>query len=372
MGSQSGSSRVVRKKSRNDGPVALTREEGLFRSALFSATIGVAITDRQGKFVVVNPAFCRITGYPEKQLKALTWMKITHPKDLQKNRRLVVGMRNGEVSSFVLEKRYITKSGDVVWVRNSTSAFAKPGGKPANFIALVEDITERKSSEQAIHELSNKLLQSQDRERRRIARDLHDATGQHLAGLILLLGALKQSSSALDKASQKKIASALALARQAANEVRTISYLLHPPMLDDHGLVETLKWYVRGFSERSGITVRLHSRKTERLAPEAETALFRVVQESLNNVLQHSGSARADITIRSYPNFTVLTVRDYGNSGKVRKRAKKALTLGSLGVGIPGMRERLQQLGGELRVKFGRRGTTVKAILPRSLKDKDA
>lgn len=231
-------------------------------------------------------------------------------------------------------------------------------------MALVEDITERKKTEKALRELSGGLLRAEDRERRRIGRELHDSIGQDLAGLIMKLGALKEAQSSAPPWQHAAVRSSLEMARQALVELRTISYLLHPPALDDFGLLVALRSYVRGFAARSGIktTVQL-PRRLARLPIDMETALFRIVQESLNNVRQHSGSRSARITLRVAKRTVILQIRDFGrgfSNGNARGKARKP----ELGVGIAGMRERLQQFGGELSLLSTRKGTLVTAKLP--------
>jgi len=222
-----------------------------------------------------------------------------------------------------------------------------------------------KQAEESLRRLSASLLRSQEEEHRRIARELHDSTSQNLAALVMTLGSLKKATARLDEETREAVAASLALARESAREVQTISYLLHPPMLDEFGLADALRWYARGFSERSGIEVKLTlARKLRRLPSDVETALFRVVQEGLNNVRRHSGSKRAAIRLRFLRDRVVLEVQDFGRGMTTRPSTRESKEPRTLGIGIPGMQERLQQLGGELQLASSSQGTLLRAILP--------
>src|SRR5579883_3526650 len=163
---------------------------------------------------------------------------------------------------------------------------------------------------QDLRDLSARLLRVQDDERRRIARDLHDSTGQALTALKLELAGIERELSARDPEIARRVAAVIGDARQISDELRTISYLLHPPLLDELGLSSALRWYADGFEKRSGIKVHLECTGLGRLAPEMETAMFRVVQECLINVHRHSGSATASILIRQTAQEIVLEVQD--------------------------------------------------------------
>jgi signal transduction histidine kinase len=227
------------------------------------------------------------------------------------------------------------------------------------------DITGRKQAEEALHQLTPRLLQAQDEERRRIAREIHDATGQRLLTINLNLARLDRSTEWTNEFEQQLLRETRLQVQQAMQELRTLSYLLHPPLLDQAGLVSALQWYVDGFSERSGVQVELVALpEIGRLPEELETALYRVVQECLTNIHRHSGSASAFIRLRRTAKEIVLQVKDEGvgmppgwdNGGPDNVR--------SIGVGIPGMRERIRQLGGRLEIRSTKKGTTITAKVP--------
>jgi signal transduction histidine kinase len=216
-------------------------------------------------------------------------------------------------------------------------------------------------------ELSARLLHLQDEERRRIARELHDSVGQTLAALSMNLAAIGADIERLSKTATT-ISDSTALVNDMSTDIRTISYLLHPPLLDEAGLTSALTWYVKGFSERSKIDVDLRIPEDfGRLSRDLETAIFRMVQECLTNIHRHSGSPVARIFIAHSDGRVRIEVEDKGNGIPAQKRSEiMASTTGTPGVGIRGMRERLRQLGGSLEIRSNGegKGTVVTAYLP--------
>jgi two-component system NarL family sensor kinase len=208
------------------------------------------------------------------------------------------------------------------------------------------------------------LLQLQDEERRRIGRELHDGMAQTVLAVNLSLAQVRQSSTSLGEPAERALEKARVLLQQMSREIRTLSYLLHPPLLDELGLVSALKEYVRGFSERSGIETELvFPKQFSRLPQFVEIALFRVVQESLANIQRHSGSDSATIRLREDPPAVTLEIIDYGRGMKLASNGPAQPNVAHLGVGIPGMRERMAQLGGRLEIESGPAGTTVRATI---------
>lgn len=216
---------------------------------------------------------------------------------------------------------------------------------------------------QGLRELTARLMQLQDEERRRIARELHDSVGQNLAALTMNLTTVQADIERLGQTA-KTVNDSLALAQEMNKEVRTVSYLLHPPLLDESGLASALQWYVQGFSERSNIQVTLEIPENfGRWPREMETALFRTVQECLTNVHRHSGSAVATVRLTRTPTEICLKVEDRG-AGISAKKLTELSSNGTPGVGIRGMRERIRQLGGSLDLQSSGSSTTVQAHLP--------
>jgi PAS domain S-box-containing protein len=256
-------------------------------------------------------------------------------------------------------------SAEVLWtLGNAVPQFAKDDSVSV-VINTFTNITERKQAEEALHQLSTRLLQLQDEERRRLGRELHDSLAQSVLAVNLNLAQAAQSSDSLGERAKHALAEARRLLQGMSREIRTLSYLLHPPLLDELGLVSAIREYAEGFSERSGVQMELHLQTGfGRLPQEAETALFRIVQESLTNIQRHSGSQTATIRLRGDSTCVNLEVSDRG-----RGMAKNAMERGNgsssrLGVGILGMRERMTQLGGKLEIESSLSGTTVRASIP--------
>jgi signal transduction histidine kinase len=227
--------------------------------------------------------------------------------------------------------------------------------------------SELANANHSLGELSARLLRLQDEERRRIARELHDSVGQTLAALSMNLAAVGADIERLAKTATT-IADSTALVNDMSSDIRTISYLLHPPLLDEAGLSSALTWYVKGFSERSKIGVDLEIPEDfGRLSRDLETAIFRVVQECLTNVHRHSGSAVAKIIIQHSDGHVRVEIEDKGKGIPLQKRAELASSPAATpGVGIRGMRERLRQLGGSLEIhsKGENKGTLITAVVP--------
>lgn len=217
---------------------------------------------------------------------------------------------------------------------------------------------------QIVRELSGRLLQMRDEERRHIARELHDSVGQLATAVRINMQALINESRSLSQEANRALTENLSLTDQLAREVRTISYLLHPPLLDELGLPSALRWFIDGFVERSKIQVTLELPPDfGRLPRDVEIHLFRIVQECLTNVHRHSGSTTASVRLERAPGLVRLELEDAGK-GIPEEKLKAFASKGKLGVGISGMRERARQFGGTLEITSCTKGTVVVAIIP--------
>jgi signal transduction histidine kinase len=224
--------------------------------------------------------------------------------------------------------------------------------------------TELKTANDSLRELSARLLQMQDEEQRRIARELHDSVGQLLAAVSMNIVLVEQESDKLSPAAAKAVAENSVFVQQILRGIRTISHLLHPPLLDESGVPSALRWYVEEFSERSGIDVALEfSPSFGRYSAELETAVFRIVQECLGNIHRHSQSRSAEIRLEASRECLNLWVHDAGRGIPQAEQQQIKAGLGG-GVGLRGMRERAAQLGGSLQIESDNTGTTVRAALP--------
>jgi PAS domain S-box-containing protein len=233
------------------------------------------------------------------------------------------------------------------------------------FVCMDVDITQQKHAEEARQEMSVRLIRSQDAERRRLARELHDTTAQELAALVLNLSRLQRLDLTKREVFDQIVNESLTLAERSGQEVRTLSYLLHPPELELLGLPGTIREYAAGLNRRSGLQVEVEAASDfGRLPREMEIALFRIVQESLGNVLRHSRSDRAWIRLTHIPDLVTLEVRDQGRGIPAKKLAELNELQSGAGVGFTGMRERLNPFSGKLTIESGTAGTCIRVTLP--------
>lgn len=232
--------------------------------------------------------------------------------------------------------------------------------------SLQKEVVVRKSAEDQLRNLSVRLMSLQDEERRRIARELHDTTGQSLSALKMSLGLLERDTYT-GPANVQLLEEINRLADDVLREIRTTSYLLHPPLLDEMGFRSAARWFVEGFAKRSNIDVQCDiPQQMDRLPKESELVLFRVLQESLTNVHRHSEASMAAIAVRNDSEKVELRISDNGRGIDASKLNDIQSSHSNLGVGILGMRERARQLGGQLEIVSDRTGTTVTLVLPAS------
>jgi signal transduction histidine kinase len=222
-------------------------------------------------------------------------------------------------------------------------------------------VFERVRAENETRRFSANLLRAQDHERRRIARELHDSAGQYLSATNMCLREFRTLLNDLSPAAEHKLKEAADMIRQCEFEIRTVTYLLHPPMLEEMGLASAAHWYIEGFAKRSGIEIQVEiPNDLGRLDSEVELVLFRVLQECLTNIHRHSGSKAATVRIGADSQYGWLEVADRGKGIPEEILESKLMS----GVGINGMRERVEDLGGVLQVNSDQNGATVEAVIP--------
>jgi len=344
---------------------ALHRASELNRQILMSAQEGIIVHDRQLLYTSWNPFMERLSGTKEKDVLG------KHPLDLfpflgemgvfEKIERALAG----EVTVARDIPFSPTGTNEIRWFNSVYAPLRDEHGEIVGVVSTVNAITEQKQAEEELHQLSSRLLQLQDEERRRIARDLHDSFAQSVLAVSLNLAQVSDSGKALDERSQHALSEAQELVKDLARNIRALSYLLHPPELDELGLPAAIEEYAKGFSQRTGIQLDLDlASGSGRFSQDAETALFRVVQESLGNIQKHSGSSTGKIRLEANRSQVKLEVSDAGTGipGDILSEERNGIR--ALGVGILGMRERMRQLGGRLDIRSGSRGTTVRAVLP--------
>jgi PAS domain S-box-containing protein len=358
--------------ARKKADEALRASEERFRTLVRDFHVGVVLLGPEAEIQFANQAAQQMFGITLEHAKDKNSSELDLISISENGTEIPFSMRPGPrviatrqpVQNEVIGWRR-RGSSEVLWtLGNAVPQFAKDDSVSV-VINTFTNITERKQAEEALHQLSTRLLQLQDEERRRLGRELHDSLAQSVLAVNLNLAQAAQSSDSLGERAKHALAEARRLLQGMSREIRTLSYLLHPPLLDELGLVSAIREYAEGFSERSGVQMELHLQTGfGRLPQDAETALFRIVQESLTNIQRHSGSQTATIRLRGDSTCVNLEVSDRG-----RGMAKNAMERGNgsssrLGVGILGMRERMTQLGGKLEIESSLSGTTVRASIP--------
>jgi two-component system NarL family sensor kinase len=328
---------------------------------------GAATLSADGTVLYSNRSFAAIFDVPLEKFIGAPLESFVSGDDLVELRRLLesatTGSARGEIRLRAIDGRART-------VRLTLSTNRQLGVEAICAVAtelteLVETNEALRVTETSLRQLSGRLLQLQDEERRRIARDLHDVTGQKIALLSMSLDRLGRLVGSSSDEVQETFEETRDVVRKVGEEIRTLSYLLHPPLLDESGLGSAVRWYAEGFQKRSGIHLSVNiAPALGRLSTEVETALFRVVQESLTNVHRYSASPDAEIKIYTNGGELCLEIVDHGKGIEAGSVRASIDGIASLGVGIPGMRERLRQLGGQLEVDFARNGTRVVANVP--------
>jgi PAS domain S-box-containing protein len=359
---------------------ALRESEERFRSAMNNMAEGLYTIDAQGLVTYINPAAEAMFGWPSAELMGKKMHDVTHYKHPDGTPFPSAECAGLQVLQKGIELRehedvFIRKDGAFFLVIFSSSPL-KSDGKTVGVVVCFRDDTKRRKAEAALRqeledatgklrELSSRLLQTQDEERRRIARELHDGVGQLIVALNLNLSKVNSEKERLSPGARECLEENARLIDQASQEIRTMSHLLHPPLLDEVGLESALRWYGDGFAERSkiAVTMDLAPGFSEGLPRELSLSLFRIVQECLTNVHRHSGSATAFVRIRRSAGEISLEVKDEGK-GIPAEIHSKISSGASAGVGLRGMRERIRQFGGRLEVASDRKGTRIIAVLP--------
>ncbi len=263
------------------------------------------------------------------------------------------------------ELKQTTRYGARISVSSRWALWRDLSGRTLGRFQLDSDITRRKNVEQELRVLSGRLLTIRDEERRRWARELHDSVGQLLVGITMNLSILQRQLDGAGPIDAKFLSESMHLTNEALQEIRTLSYLLHPPMLDEVGLASALRWFASGFSKRSQIEIDLEIPESlGRFPRDLEIAAFRIVQETLTNVHRHSGSSTAKINIWRSTNQLRLKVEDQGKGMILPAFGKDDRENAILGVGISGIRERVRQLGGQMQIRSGEWGTAVEVVFP--------
>ncbi len=317
-----------------------------------------------------NRGATKVYGYTAEEALGQSAAILFPPECEGELHELLAELRKGN-SVFQANTERVRKDGTRIHASLSLSPIRDECGRLVGVSAICRDMSgqvratrEMEAMNAELHRLSSQLLRSQDEERRRIARELHDGPVQELAALQLTLSALSHLPEVCASANAIGLVEhSVRLTNDCSLSLRTLSYLLHPPMLDELGLATALQMFVDGFVNRTGIQVRLELPVgLGRLAPELELALFRIAQESLANAYRHAGTDEVEIRTLLEPEALVMEVEDHGNGMKLPNAADQEGV--KLGVGIPGMQERARQLGGKFEIQSERGRTVVRVRLP--------
>ncbi len=377
----------------------LAEQREFFRVTLASIGDAVITTDIEARITFLNPVAEAMTGWkldeaigqPLEKIFNIVSVQTRNPAPNPVTRVL----HEGAIAGLANHTLLIARDGNETAIDDSAAPIRDGTGKLSGVVMVFRDVTrqrraetelreshqslseardhlekrvqertaELKTANQDLRELSARLLKVQDDERRRLARELHDSVGQILAALSMNISVVQSQSHKLDALGARAASENGHLVQQAASEIRTLSHLLHPPLLEIAGLSSTLRWYLDGFSERSKIKIDLEIPSDfGRLPADTELAIFRIVQECLTNIHRHSGSKTADIRIQQAGSHLVVQVKNSGK-GIPREKQLQLTASGRTGVGFGGMRERVRQLGGTLEIHSEGNGTVVIATL---------
>jgi PAS domain S-box-containing protein len=343
---------------------ALRESEERFRAIVETTPECVKLVANDGTLLHMNLSGLKMVGADSADMViGKNVYDLIESKDRDRFRAFNERICLGEKGS--LEFDIVGLRGELRHVETHATPFRSSDGVVGQ-LAVTRDITKRKQAEEAIkeRELSARLLKLQDEERRRIARELHDGVGQLLAAMSMNASRLDAEKSNLSPDAARILEENSNLVGQVSADIRTISYLFHPPLLDEMGLQSALKWYIDGFGERSKIAAKLElSSDWERLPQDYELCLFRIAQECLTNIHRHSGSSTALVRLLRSPGEIKLEISDEGKG--VNQETQSKISSGeTTGVGLRGMRERIRQLGGGLEIRSNGHGTTVIATVP--------
>ena len=351
-----------------EAALRVRESEQRLRAIFDNAGLGIATVTPRGRVREANRALHALLGYPEGDLRGRHFIELAHPDDAEADQILFQELLDGRREEYTVERRFIRADGREVWGLLTATVVRDQRGTPTMAVGMVQDITLRKQAIEDVVEsraalaeksdqlvrLTRRLVEAQEMERRNIAHDLHDEVGQILTGLKLTLEAAPASEPASGVAGR-----ALPLVEDLISLIRDMTLALRPPMLDDLGLLPTLRWHIVRYEHSTDVAVRFsHSGIDRRFGPDVETAAYRVIQEALTNVARHASSEAALVRVQATDGRLCVEVSDEGigfDGGDLDPSTH----------GVLGMRERLTSLGGSFSLDSAPgRGTVLRAELP--------
>jgi PAS domain S-box-containing protein len=333
----------------------LRESEKKFRSVFRDAGVGMVIVSPEGRFLAANATFCDCLGYTEEELLAKTVESVTCPEDWPAfSQKLGEAITEG-IGLWRFQKRCLHKSGRIVYTESNVSLMRNRDGELQYFVGGVLDVTKRKESEEALSDMTRKLVEAQEKERARIARELHDDISQRLAMLSLELEELQENPSEL----QPRVKELRRQMAEVSNDVQALSHDLHSSKLEYLGVVAGIKSWCKEFAERQKFEIDFRSDVSSILPLAVGFSLFRLLQEALNNAIKHSGVKRIEIQLRDDPSGIHLVVRDSGRGFDVEEASQ------GKGLGLTSMRERVRLVNGTISIESKPMGgTTIHVRVP--------
>ena len=336
----------------------LRQSEEKFRSVFRDAGVGMIIVSPEGRFLAANRTFCECLGYTEEELREKTVESVTFHEDLPGfSRKLCEALTEGRAFQN-FEKRCLHKSGRIVYTDSSASLIRDAEGTPQYFVGEVLDLTKRKQAEQALSDMTRKLVEAQELERARIARELHDDINQRLAVLGIEIDRLRGRND-LPRKAQGKLLELQKLTGDISSRVYALSHKLHSSTLDALGLARGMKGWCKEFGARRGMEINFNSNELPRLSPDISLCLFRVVQEALQNAAKHSGAKGIEVQLTETAGEIRLVVGDTGKGFDIEAARRNG------GLGLTSMQERVRLIGGTLEIDSKPlSGTTIRVCVP--------
>jgi PAS domain S-box-containing protein len=349
---------------RNSRPPHKTPRESeeLFQDIFKNAPIGIGLVKMDFRIFQINRSFCEMMGYTEQELKGRTFVEITHPEDIDKDVGQARRLFNGDIRSYKLLKRYIKKDGGILWGELTATVIRDEHGRVLYALALVENMTERRRAEE-FQKLSRRIVQAQEAERRRLARELHDGVNQILTFTKLRSQTVVRELSRLSPGLAGELRTVSQYLKKAMEEIRRISRNLGSTVLEDLGFGAAVQSLCDELEERTGAEVRVkYSRWPRALPPESGLVLYRILQEALTNVERHSSAEKVAVRFEGKAGSLRLSIQDNGKGfqdAAAFPKNKKG------GLGLRNMQERAQFAGGTLAVRTALGwGTEIVAQIP--------
>jgi PAS domain S-box-containing protein len=342
---------------------ALNQSEARFKTIFEEAAVGIVIKNIDGKMLDCNPAFLAMLGYTAGEILQFDYIDLTYSPDRQISRKLFNELINGSRKNYIIEKRYVSKHGQPIWARITASVVLEPDQDAQFVIAIVENIQAHKEIENELSELQRRLMHSRERERLRLAQELHDGPLQELIDVTFQLKEMENHLVGEENLSQ--LHNVQLAIQELSRSIRTICGELRPPTLIPFGLEKTIRSHAEQFQEaHPELSIRLDLEEDKQTISEPiRIVLFRIYQAALNNILRHAQADQVEIQLKLADGQAILQVKDNGKGFELPERWINLARQGHLG--IIGARERAKEVGGDLDVisKLGQ-GTIIQAVVP--------